>query len=137
MRVYLDSSALLKRVVAEPDSPALQATLRSHVGSQAVLVSSSLAWVEVSRALRRASAIDPGLHPDALTDVALSGVLERPVDAEVVALARRVTPLVLRSLDAVHVATALLVDADVVVSYDDRLVAAVREHGLEVAAPSA
>ena len=135
MRVYLDSSALLKRIVAEPESALLQAALRGYVDNQATLVSSSLAWVEISRALRRASAVDPRLRPDALTDVALSGVLERPVDAEVVALARRVTPLVMRSLDAIHVATALLVDADVVVSYDDRLVAAAQEHGLETTAP--
>jgi predicted nucleic acid-binding protein len=94
-----------------------------------------VAWIEVSRALRRASAIDPRLHPDALTDVALSGVLERPLDAEVVALARRVSPLVLRSLDAIHVATAMLVDADVVVAYDDRLAAAAHEHGLDTTAP--
>ena len=135
VRVYLDSSALLKRVVAEPESAALQAALRGYVDSQTALVSSSVAWIEVSRALRRAAAIDPRLHPDALTDVALSGVLERPLDAEVVALARRVSPLVLRSLDAIHVATALLVDADVLMSYDDRVVAAAQEHGLGTAAP--
>jgi predicted nucleic acid-binding protein len=135
VRVYFDSSALLKRVVAEPKSAALQAALRGYVDSQTALVSSSVARIEVSRALRRASAIDPRLHPDALTDVALSGVLERPLDAEVVALARRVSPLVLRSPDAIHVATAMLVDADVLVTYDDVLVAVGPEHGFETAAP--
>jgi len=135
VRVYLDSSALLKRVVAEPESPAVQAALRGYIESQTALVSSSLAWIEVSRALRRASAIDRHLNPDALTDIALSGVLERPMDAEVVALARRVTPRGMRSLDAIHVASALLVDADVVVSYDDRFVAAARQHGFETIAP--
>ena len=52
MIVYVDSSALIKRVVAEPESEGLDLALAGHVADQDVLVSSSIAWVEVERALR-------------------------------------------------------------------------------------
>ena len=52
MRVYLDSSALLKRVIQEPESEHLQIALRGHAHERAVLVSSRLASIEVSRAIR-------------------------------------------------------------------------------------
>lgn len=135
MRAYLDSSALLKRVIREPASDQLHATLRSFVADGSSLVTSSLAWVEVSRALRRATALTSEVQPDVMTDVALSGVLERPIGADVIALARRVAPVVMRSLDAVHLATAILLEADVVVTYDRRLLAAAREHGLTTSSP--
>jgi predicted nucleic acid-binding protein len=132
VRVYVDSSALLKRVFAEGESEALKASLRGHVGQGAALVSSSLAWVEVARALRAGtSAVDV----DDLADRALSGVLERPIGAEVVALARRLQPAALRSLDAIHLASAILLDVDLVVAYDQRLTEAARHHGMKVSAP--
>lgn len=52
MRVYLDSSALLKRVVAEDESPSLRESLDEHRRNDDVLIASTLAWIEVSRALR-------------------------------------------------------------------------------------
>jgi predicted nucleic acid-binding protein len=135
VRVYLDSSALIKRSVAEPESDALDTALDRHVADEAALVSSSLAWVEVSRALRaRLNAADRDEVNDAI-EVALSGIAERPMTAEVVSLARRIDPTVLRSLDAIHLATAVLLDADVIVTYDDRLAEAARHNGLAVAAP--
>ena len=99
-----------------------------------MFVSSSLAWIEVARALR-------SLHRATLAEVAdevdaaLSGVAEHPLVAEVVALARRVNPVVLRSLDAIHLVSALLLDADIVLTYDQRLAAACIDGGLAVAAP--
>ncbi len=134
MRVYLDSSAALKRAIAESESADLIATLDKHHADGDVLVASSLAWVEVARALR-------SLHSATLAEVAddvdtaLSGVAEHPLVAEVVALARRVNPAVLRSLDAIHLASALLLDADVMLTYDQRLATACLEGGLAVAAP--
>ena len=76
MRVYVDSSALLKRVFAESESEALKASLRSHVAQGEALVSSSLAWLEVARALRAGTS---GADIDDLSDRALSGILERPI----------------------------------------------------------
>ncbi|GAB3817159.1 type II toxin-antitoxin system VapC family toxin [Kribbella italica] len=132
MHLYLDSSALIKRVVLEPESAQFVEFLDEHSRRDDLLVSSSLAWVEVSRAvLARAKSPDAG----ELIDSALSGVDERPMISDVISLARRIEPLVLRSLDAIHLATAVLIDADLVVTYDDRLADACRRNSLAVAMP--
>lgn len=135
MRVYVDSSALLKRVVPERESAALVSTLATHARHGAALVCSSLGWVEVSRALRLRLADPEDESVNSWSDVALSGILERPINADVVALARRLSPRGLRSLDAIHLASAVLTDADVVVAYDLRLLDAARQHGLTTASP--
>jgi uncharacterized protein len=133
MRVYMDSSALIKRVIVEQESTDLVDFLDVHYQQADLLASSSLAWVEVSRAvLARAKA--PATAGD-LIDGAMSGIDERPMTAEVVSVARRIEPLVLRSLDAIHLATAVLIDADLVVTYDDRLADACRRNSLAVASP--
>lgn len=134
MRVYLDSSALLKRVFAESESGALVAAVRAYADGDAALVASSLAWVEVSRAVRAADTAGR-MDIDAVVDTALSGILDKPITAEVVALARRLAPPVLRSLDAIHLASALLLDVDVIVSYDARLLAAAAEHRIATRTP--
>lgn len=135
MRVYLDSSAVLKRVIAEEDSAALCAAVDGHHHRDALLVSSSLAWVEVARALRN---IRPGTLAAVSSDVdaALSGVAEHPIGPEVVALARRVNPDALGSRDAIHLASALLVDADLVLTYNSRLATACADNGVAVSAPA-
>lgn len=131
MRIYVDSSALLKRVISEAESPELIETLDRHHRAGNLLVSSSLAWVEVARALRTLTGKGlTGVAAD--VDGALSGVAEQPISREVVSLARRVNPHRLRSLDAIHLASALLIDADQMVTYDDRLAAASSESGLPV-----
>lgn len=137
MRVYVDSSALLKRSVAEAESDAVEEVLERHVDDEDVLISSSLAWVEVSRALR--SRLDDEGHEviNEAIEAALSGIAERPLAADVVSLARRIGPIVLRSLDAIHLATAVLIDADVMITYDDRLAVAARQNGITVSAPAA
>lgn len=134
MRVYLDSSAVLKRVLVEPESVDLVAVVDKHHTEGDVLVSSSLAWIEVTRvlrSLRRATLADVADDVDA----AMSGVAEHPLVAEVLALARRLDPPVLRSLDAIHLASALLLEAAVMLTYDQRLAAACIHGGLAVAAP--
>jgi predicted nucleic acid-binding protein len=136
MRVYVDSSALLKRGFTEPESDALEEALLHHVEAGDLLLSSSLAMIEVSRALRRELADqDPGLVTD-LNDDIVSGVMERPITADVVSLARRIGPTTLRSLDAIHLATAILIDAAVLLTYDARLAAAGRASGIAVASPT-
>jgi predicted nucleic acid-binding protein len=137
VRVYVDSSALIKRSLEETESDALEAAFDRYVADDAVIVSSSLAWIEVSRALR--TRLDSGSYDeDQVHDAvegALSGVAERLITGDVVGLARRVGPPLLRTLDAVHLATAILLDVDVVVAYDDRLVDACRQNGLSVTTP--
>lgn len=137
MRVYADSSALIKRSIDEAESNALEAALDEYVAADAVVVSSTLAWVEVSRALR--TQLTAGTNGEdvinAAINIALSGVAQRPITGDVVGLARRVPPHALRTLDALHLATAILLDADVVLTYDDRLASACRHNALSVRAP--
>lgn len=134
MRVYLDSSAVLKRVLVEPESADLVAAVDKHHTEGDVLVSSSLAWIEVTRVLRSLRCATLADVADDV-DAAMSGVAEHPLVAEVLALARRVDPAVLRSLDAIHLASALLLEAAVMLTYDQRLAAACIQGGLAVAAP--
>ena len=137
MRVYFDSSALIKRSVQEAESDAVEAAFDRYVAEDAVIISSSLAWVEVSRALR--TRLDSGSYgEDEIHDAvegALAGVAERLITEEVIGLARRVAPPLLRTLDAIHVATAIVLDVDEVVAYDDRLIDACRSNGLTTAVP--
>jgi predicted nucleic acid-binding protein len=67
-------------------------------------------------------------------------VLERvalvPVDDQVLEIAARLEPFALRSLDAVHLATALsLPPLDAFVAYDARVIDGARELGCEIASP--
>lgn len=135
MRVYLDSSALIKRAVLEDESRALVDELDRFHGDQALLVSTSLAWAEVSRALRNRS---NGSYKDVVDDLwqAMLGVAEHPLDNEIMNLARRVEPNRLRSLDAIHLAAAIALDADVMVTYDDRLAEAADVNGIAVRTPA-
>ena len=137
MRVYFDSSALIKRSVQEAESDAVEAAFDRYVSEDAVIISSSLAWVEVSRALR--TRLDSGSYgEDEIHDAvegALAGVAERLITGEVIGLARRVAPPLLRTLDAIHIATAIVLDVDEVVVYDDRLIDACRSNGLTTAVP--
>ncbi|MEO8907239.1 MAG: VapC toxin family PIN domain ribonuclease, partial [Microbacteriaceae bacterium] len=67
MRVYVDSSALVKRAIDESESNALVAHLEDRVAAGDALVSSSLAWVEVTRALR--TRLDHE-HPSTIAELA-------------------------------------------------------------------
>ena len=130
--VYVDSSALLKRVVVEAESTALRELLREAAGAGHLLTASSIAWLEVWRSLRRAAAADVA----GLTEAAFSGVAEFPLTNDLVVRARRVGDDHLRSLDALHLASAIGVQADVMVTYDERLAAASRLVGMTVNSPT-
>lgn len=134
MRVYLDSSALLKRVIDEPESEDVRAVLDHHVGEGDLLMSSQLAWIEVSRALRARFDFGYTVAADHVDD-ALSGVVEYPITDEVQILAERLNPNRLRSLDAIHVASAMLVGAHLLITYDDRMVDAAELNGMRCVAP--
>ena len=129
--VYTDTSALLKRVVLEPESAAVRALLRSREADGDLLVSSSLAWLEVWRALRRAGLA----NIEVVAESALSGVAEFPLDEVVLTRARRVGQDQLRSLDAIHLAAAIAVGADSLLTYDERLASSAQAVGLNVLAP--
>jgi hypothetical protein len=129
--IYLDSSALVKLAVTEPESAALADWLRDS--SQLVRVSSPLVRVEVPRAVWRA---DPGSLPQAYTIV--RRLREIRMTEAVLTRAAGVRPNVLRTLDAIHVASAMAVrdNLTALVSYDKRMLAAAQDAGLPTASPS-
>lgn len=128
--VYLDSSAIVKLVVTEPESEAL----RGYLAVRENRVSSALARVEVLRALRWSNgAAAPTLRR---AEQVLEGIALVTVDEPVLLRAARLQPDPLRGLDAIHLATALsLDDLECLVTYDHRLQDATAMSGLEVAAP--
>ncbi len=130
--LYVDTSALLKRVVVEAESPAVRALLRDRHVAGDLLTASSVAWLEVWRSLRRASVADV---EDVIT-AALSGVAEYTLDDDVLRRARRVGSDELRSLDAIHLASAIAVGADAILTYDKRLAEAAAAVGLAALAPT-
>ena len=127
---YVDASALAKFVLDEPESPALSEALRSQ---RAAVVTSLLGRVEVERAARR-----EGVPDDAVQDV-LGDVTLLSLDVAVAAVAGRIAPAGLRALDAIHLATAhgLGADLDVMYCYDRRLANAARAVGIDVRSPGA
>jgi predicted nucleic acid-binding protein len=135
MRIYVDSSALVKLAFLEAESTALRSYLADRVAAGDHLVSSSLAWVEVGRAVRSRADIDAPALVAAATDSAMEGIDEVLLSEQVVSVGRRVGPPALRSLDAIHVASALVVAADRLIAYDHRLLTAAQELGIETFAP--
>lgn len=136
MRIYVDSSALVKLAFAEAESTALRAALEEHVRAGDQLVSSTIAWVEVGRAVRSRADIDAPAIVAAATDAAMEGIDEIRVTEQVVSVGRRIGPPTLRSLDALHVASALVAAADRLIAYDLRLLTAAEELGIETSAPA-
>src|SRR5580693_6023065 len=128
--VYLDSSALVKLVLPEPQSEALLATLDSWPAR----VTSEIARVEVIRAARRGS-LD--LEVERRAEHVLAALDLLGLDEAVIDRAARLEPRSLRALDALHLASALSLgdDLGVMVVYDRVLGAAAVALGVEVVAP--
>lgn len=129
--IYLDSSALVKLIVTEPESAALIELLRAWPDR----ISSAIAMTEVPRALRRAGF---GLRERRRARQVLTRVNLLEVDRRILAAAATLDPPTLRTLDAIHVATALALREDLggVVSYDHRLSVAAQRAQLDVLAPA-
>jgi predicted nucleic acid-binding protein len=127
--VYLDASAIVKLAVREPESTALRRYLRSRHPR----VSSALARTEVARAL-----LDKGEAARKAGRRALADLDLLRVDNRVLDLAGALLPFELRTLDAIHLATAqrLGVDLARLCTYDGRMRDAAEELGIAVIAPS-
>ena len=129
--VYLDSSALVKLIVREPESTALAEFLQGH----SERVASALSLTEVPRALGRAGfgAAERRRAREILTRVALVDV-----DRRTLAAAAALDLPTLRTLDAIHLATALTLREDLaaLVTYDRRLAAAAKRADIEALAPA-
>jgi uncharacterized protein len=124
---YLDSSAFVKLVHAEPETPALVAAL----GGVVRLIASEILEVEALRATRRGGGATDAAHAQ------LAGVRLLPLSNEIRARASELEPPSLRSLDAIHLATALSLGSrlEVLYTYDARMSLAAREAGLDARAP--
>jgi predicted nucleic acid-binding protein len=126
---YLDSSGIVKLAVREPESDALRRYLRRR----RPLLSSALARTEVLRSLL------PGGEP-----ALASGrrVLDRidlaRVNDRILNLAATLAPLELRTLDAIHLATATRLGTDLseIVTYDEAMASAARSMGFKVSSPT-
>ena len=126
---YLDSSAIVKLVVVEPESGALRRYLRRRKP----YVSSALARAEVSRALLPFGPVGLQRADTVLTRVDLIRVTDSLLRA-----AGELLPEDVRTLDAIHLATAQRLGADLarLVTYDTRMQAAAESLGISVAAPA-
>ncbi len=127
---YLDSSAIVKFIVEEPESPALRAGLRGRPQR----VSSALALVEVTLA---GAGREPAPPPARVSGI-LAGLALVPIDQSVLETAAGLAHLQLRALDAIHLATCLSLgtDLDVLIAYDQRLLAAASTLGLRTEQPA-
>src|ERR1700687_5698626 len=131
MKLYLDSSAIVKLVQREAESNALRRFLRSHRDDRRV--TGALARVEVVRAIS-------GGGPAAIAHARrqLARVDEIAIDRDLLDTAATIAPgKLLRSLDAIHLASAqaLAPDLRAVVTYDQRMAAAGHTLGMTVEAP--
>ena len=126
---YLDTSAFVKLCWPEPESDALHGYLRSWP----LRVSAALLWTETLRAVQR--------QPVARVERAqrllqLIPLLE--VDRPLFRQAGLLGPSHIRSLEAIHIATAMSLGPDlgVLITYEERMASAATLYGLPVASPS-
>ncbi|TDE14237.1 PIN domain-containing protein [Jiangella asiatica] len=129
MAHYLDTSALVKLVVAEAETAALRTWLQE---TDRTPVSCDLARTELIRAVRRA-APDRVVQARAVLDSITLIQLATATFEE----AGRLDPRLLRTLDAVHLAAALELgdDMESIVTYDERLAEAAQNNAIPVTAP--
>ncbi len=128
--IYLDSSALVKLALTEPESAALAQWLAERAGQP--LVSSALHRAEVARAVWRA---EPGALPRSYR--VMKRIARVALTADVLDDSATLQPQHLVAAQAIHLASALALARDLTafVSYDQDLIAAARNAGLPVASP--
>ncbi|MGH9135187.1 MAG: type II toxin-antitoxin system VapC family toxin [Ilumatobacteraceae bacterium] len=129
MAFYLETSAVVKLVVAEVETAALTAWIAAE---QNVFVSCDLLRTELFRVVRRGA-------PESVTRArhVVNSISIMTVPTTTFEHTGELTPQTLRSLDAIHLAAALELgdDLDGLVTYDGALAAAAATHGITVVAP--
>jgi predicted nucleic acid-binding protein len=127
--LYLDSSAFVKLLVEEPETAALRGYLANQGHRR---VSSALLRTEALRAVRQLGAEALATVREGLRRVDLVGLDDRILDA-----AGTLEPRILRTLDAIHVATAMAIgeDLEAIITYDERMIEAARLLGLSTETP--
>lgn len=129
--IYLDTSAAAKLVLSESESDALAMFLVERITTP--LVSSVLLYPELVRAVNR--------HRPELAERAvalLQRIMMVPLDHAIVVGSATVGNPLVRTLDALHLATAVTIrsELDVLITYDKRLAESAEALGLTVAAPA-
>ena len=129
--IYLDSSALVKLALTEPESAALISYLGEQPGR--ALVSSTLHRAEVLRAIWRA---EPGALPRAQRIIRRVSLVS--LSHEMLDNAATQAPAGLGTAAAIHLVSALTIKRDLTafVSYDQQLLEAAEGAGLPVASPA-
>jgi predicted nucleic acid-binding protein len=125
---YIDTSALIKLVVTEPETEALHSALqqyRHHFASDLIVI-------ELLRSVRK-----QGSHLFESAKGVISGLALCPITRQVTALASTIDPPYLRSLDAIHLATAQLhaQHIEAFITYDRKLHTAAEAAGIKVLSP--
>ncbi len=127
--VYVDTSALGRMLLDEPDATAIEDSLRAYDRR----VASRLLRVELRRVGLRTNLLD-GVG-ELLAEVALI-----PFDESTLTAAETVPPSSIATLDAIHLATAVRLakagELDALMTYDKQLITGAKQHGITVLSPS-
>ena len=127
--MYVDTSAVGRVLLGEPDAPAV---LRDLAGFDQH-VASRLLRIELRRLALREDALEAA-------DRLLDGVALIPLDDAILTSSETLAPATVAALDAIHLATAVRLAAagvlDTVMTYDRRLADGAAHHGLQVVAPA-
>ncbi|MET0603676.1 MAG: PIN domain-containing protein [Baekduia sp.] len=128
--IYLDTSALGRVVLDEPDGAAIGAALAAFDA----VISSRLLAIELHR-----MGLRTGIAREEI-ETWLTGVSLVPMDDAILSAAESVSPASVATLDAIHLATALQLAAGQhvtsIMTFDARLAEGAGKHGLAVIAPS-
>lgn len=125
--LYVDTSALLKRVFVEDESAIVRAILQERNGNGDLIAASELAWVEVARAIMRAGVDDA----DRVVNDACAGIAKQPLNPIVIERARTIGPHSLESLDAIHLSAAISLGVVEMLTFNRRLADAAKSLGVK------
>lgn len=123
----MDTSALLKRVFIEEESPQVLAILRERSAAGDLIASSELVWAEIARAISRAGVTGA----DEVLRAACTGIARQPLTPAVMQRAQIIGPPSLRTLEAIHLSAAISLDASEMLTYDRRLAGAAESLGMK------
>ena len=131
--IYMDTSALTKLLIAEPETPELRNWLTSQIDQGDSAATSALGRVELMRTVARYGDISQADRARYLLD----GLDILPLTEPMMSLAESIGPATLRSLDAIHLAAAAYFDQELTafVTYDHRFLNGCRDIGLTTASP--
>ena len=131
--IYMDTSALTKLLIAEPETPELRNWITSQIDQGDSAATSALGRVELMRTVARYGDISQADRARYLLD----GLDILPLTEPMMSLAESIGPATLRSLDAIHLAAAAYFDQELTafVTYDHRLLNGCRDIGLTTASP--